>query len=188
MNGLTKVLTLFMTVMISVLMMVMPVSAASMSKDGIEVTFTTNKEDYVYGELIKVDIAVLFIWWYFEFQWFVGTQIWTAFYIICIISSMRRWFRIRYYITNSGLVVKNGKTHFLLEWEEAKRYRYRVINNPLEMIFGCRTIQYAENRGYHISRGSNADLWREVTRFWCIKDYKEVNEIIVKSYNERGIK
>lgn len=44
--------------MVSVWMMVMPVSAASMSKDGIEVTLTTNKEDYVHGELIKADITV----------------------------------------------------------------------------------------------------------------------------------
>lgn len=133
--------------------------------------------------LFTMSIAVLSIWCFFEFQWFIGTQIWTAFYIICIISSMRRWFRIRYYITNSGLVVKSGKTHFILEWKKARRQKYRVINNLLEIIWGCRTIQYAENRGYHVSRGSNTDLWREVTRFWCIKDYKKVNEIITKQYN-----
>ncbi len=110
---------------------------------------------------------------YLKFTWFLPTQILSVFYLLCLLGGIRQWLRLGYFITRQSLVVRIGRTNYCLAYSELKREELRLLSNPLEAVFHCRTIQYGCLYGYHSSKGSNSNLWRDTARFWCIRGYQE---------------
>lgn len=130
--------------------------------------------------LFGLTVVTLLLCFYFQFKWFLSLQVWMSFYVFCIVQSIFRFTQLTYYMTVSEMVVQIDKKYYRFSYDNIRPDEYRVISHPLEKLFNCRTIQYGVCFGYHTSRGSNANLWKDTARFWCIRDYKLVNEIVSK--------
>ena len=83
------------------------------------------------------------------------------------------WIETVYYITDLGLIVKKYSRYYTLEWKDVRQKEYRIRANPVEVLFGCRTIQYGK-----YATGKHLNIWWNTTVFWCIKDYKKVIRMI----------
>lgn len=130
--------------------------------------------------LLGFTVVTLLLCFYLRFKWFLPLQVWMLFYVFCTVKAVFRFTRITYYMTVSEMIVQIGKKYYRFPYDRIQPDEYRVISHPLEKLFDCRTIQYGICLGYHTSRGSNANLWKDSARFWCIRDYKLVNDVISK--------
>lgn len=134
--------------------------------------------------LLELIVVTLLLCFFFRFKCFLPLQVWMSFFVFCIVQAVFRFTQITYYMTVSEMVVKIGKKFYRFSYDNIRPDEYRVISHPLEKLLNCRTIQYGICFGYHTSRGSNANLWKDSARFWCIRDYDKVNEILFEKISK----
>lgn len=136
------------------------------------------------GRLLSMTaMSILVYWyWYVQFQWIAPTIIWMVFYGFSIIGGIVKWSRVSYYITDTGPCVRRKGISYQHSWQDIRLQNCRTIKNPLYLVFGCRTIQFAIEYGYG-DRGSNTNLLRETGRFWCIRDFERVEAYIRRYVN-----
>lgn len=125
-------------------------------------------------------LALSTIWFllflYFDFTWFLPTKIWGIFWATQLIQGLVYWYRTHYYVTGDCLVVKIGKKYHRMIYNNVANYRIRF--SPSAWIFGCRTIQFGFLIDYSSTRGGKVNVWRDKTRFWCIRDWRRVDCLI----------
>lgn len=125
-------------------------------------------------------VVTIALFGYMKFAWFLPTQIWSVFYVLCLIEGMMSWYRTSYYITGKEMIVRIGKKNFCMPREAILPEECKEITTLTERVCRCKTIQYGVYYGFHSSRGPNANLWRDTARFWCIRDYGQVQRFLRK--------
>ena len=121
--------------------------------------------------------AVWFLlFWYFDFTWFLPTKIWGIFWGFSLIQGLVYWHWTHYYVTRDYLIVKIGRKYHRMAYNNIANYH--IIPHLSAWIFGCRTIQFGYLLDYSSTRGDKVNVWRYETRFWCIKDWRKVDQLI----------
>lgn len=123
-------------------------------------------------------IITIILFWYFDFCWFLPTQIWTVFFIILTVMGIVNWYITTYYITLNELVVRKGGRYYRISFSDMTQENYWILSNPIEVLFGCRTIQLARYTTLLAKGGKRPNIWYDTARFWCIRDYKTVDQIV----------
>ena len=54
-------------------------------------------------KMFGMTVITIGIFCYLKFTWFLVTQVWSTFYILCLICAIVGWFRVRYYIIDDLL-------------------------------------------------------------------------------------
>lgn len=123
--------------------------------------------------------VTLFVFWYYQFTWFFLTKIWTVMVVFWILQNFIDWIMTKYYITDLGLVVKKFSKYHCMPWDSIRDEEYKIKSNPVEVLFGCRTVRYAKFVSPAV-KGRELNIWRYTAAFWCIRDHKKVTELIRK--------
>lgn len=126
--------------------------------------------------MLVLSVVWFLLFWYFDFAWFLPTKIWGIFWLFHLIKGLLYWHWTRYYVTRDCLIVKINKKYHRMDYE--KIANYRILIYPSAWLFGCRTIQFGFLLDYSSTKGGKANVWRDKTRFWCIRDWMEVNQLI----------
>ena len=129
--------------------------------------------------MFGMTVVWILLFWYFHFAWSLPLLAWSGFWFLCFTAGIWHWLRMRYFVTPVDLAVQIGKRVYRLSERDVNHYC--VISHPTEWVLGCRTIQYGFYLGYSSTKGNKANLWRNKTRFWCIKEWREVDAIIRQS-------
>ena len=119
-------------------------------------------------------IAEILLLYYERFQFLLTSRIFTIITALYFLYSITQGLSLSYYLIESGPVVKKGKKYYLLAWEDLLQDEYSMYGTILERLLGCRTIEFT--RCY--IRSIKKDEWKQKARFWSIKEYQEVNQII----------
>lgn len=127
--------------------------------------------------MLSMIIITIVLFSYFKFSWFLPTKLWSVFFLICLMACVIDWIETVYYITDLGLIVKKYSRYYTLEWKDVRQKEYRIRANPIEVLFGCRTIQYGKY-STGTAKENHLNIWWNTTVFWCIKDYKKVIRMI----------
>lgn len=84
----------------------------------------------------------------------------------------------RYYITTRGTVVRRNSRYYLIRWQFINPEKFRTRSGLINLLFGCRTISFARNYGFSSTRGANANLWRYIGTFACIRHADEIRKML----------
>lgn len=122
-------------------------------------------------------IVEILLLYYEDFQFLLYSRIYTVVLALYLLYSAVQGLCLFYYLTEWGPIVRKGKTCYLIRWEELLENEYSVYGKTVERLFGCRTIEFSRSYAHSLKN----DEWRYKARFWSIKDYRKVDEI-VQSY------
>ncbi|MBP3611433.1 MAG: hypothetical protein J6J42_14000 [Lachnospiraceae bacterium] len=94
---------------------------------------------------------------------------------VTLIQTLFRYTGTEYFLTTEGPVVKQGRSFYLIKWGDIMEEEYRSCYYGLSgKLLRKKTFEFS--RCYLTSQRN--DSWKYRARFWCIKDYEEVERII----------
>ena len=103
------------------------------------------------------------------------TMLYLIYAVIC-------WGTLTYYITMDGPVVKQGHKYYMIRLKDIRMDEYKVYVTISDRIFNSRTFEFT--RSY--MRSTKKDGWKDVARFWGIKEHQKVAGIISKCLNHKS--
>lgn len=100
--------------------------------------------------------------------------------LLVLLGGLLRWVTTRYTITRQGCFTTDWRRCYWLGWNELLPTDYRVIQHPLEKLFGCCTIVY----GVYPMRAALRGPWRHKAIFWCVRDHDLPRQLIESIFNQ----
>ena len=133
--------------------------------------------------MMAMTVIWFFLFYCFDFTWFLPTKIWGILWLFFLVQGTIYWCITRYYVTRDYLIVKIGKKYHRMAYSNIANYH--ILPQVFSLIFCCRTIQFGFLLDYSSTKGGKANVWRDKTRFWYIKDWRVVNQIILNRINTK---